>query len=123
MSLREELETLLQERLRIADQIASLHPIYGPNGTYFTRREILEAQLRKKHRQLLESNTARVTAALTDEQVKTDPEYVTFVTEAEQGKEQLFRLYTKLKDITFRIQWLLRAPTDPDDETDLGGEV
>lgn len=119
MTTTRELEPLLRDRLRISEDIAKLHPVYGPSGTYVSRRDILESQLRKKHRIILSSTGEKFTATQVDDEVKTDPEYITFVTEAEKSRERLFLLYSQLKDITYRIQWLMNIHGDESDDNDV----
>lgn len=97
--------------------------IYGPSGTYFSRRDILESQLRKKYRKVLSPTGERITAGHIEEEVKTDPEYITFVTEAENSRERLFTLYSQLKDITYRIQWLMNLRSDEPNDSESTDET
>ena len=109
MTIPEELETLLNKRLRLVDEIAELHAKYGPSGTYIARRDILAAQLSRKHRSILGAADERITQSHLDEQVKIDPEYMAFITDVEACREKLFQLYGLLKDTTMRIQWITRT--------------
>jgi len=109
MEIPAALQSLLEKRLKLVDQIAALHAKYGPSGTYITRRDILEAQLGRKHRSILDATEQKVTQGHIQELVKTDPEYLTFITDVEVSREKLFQLYGELKDVTMRIHWITRA--------------
>jgi len=121
--MSKDLSELLDKRLALAKEMAGLHARYGPGGTYVTRRDILLAELSRKHRRALESNNEKVTQGYIDELAKSDPDYAAFLDEIESCRAMLFEMYAQLKDITIRVSWLKGTPSEFDGEPGSYNEV
>jgi hypothetical protein len=108
-SVPEEIDALLTLRTELIAKTGPLHARFGPSGTWVTHREILQAQLAKRYRDVLTAADERFTQAMIDESVKRDPEFAAFIDEAEKSREKLFVLNGQLTDVTWRLRWISRS--------------
>ena len=93
METKMELDDCLNQFESVTAQIAPLHAVYGPGGTWILHRDRLKAKLFSEWFDTLtndESNPKRIDV---EQHVLTDPRWQEAIEEAERNREKLYLLY------------------------------
>lgn len=105
----DQLEALLAARSALVREAAPMHARYGPGGTFAEVRETLRAELAVEYRARLADYEGRVTQAMVDEAVRTDPRYTALISDAEAVRARLYIVYDDVRAATARVAAALAA--------------
>lgn len=99
-----KLEDCLNQFRELTKQIAPLHAVYGPGGTWILRRDQLKAQLFTEWFDTLTTAEGEPKRAGVDQRVLTDPRWEGAIEKAEQGRKDLYLLYGRRQALSWMIQ-------------------
>lgn len=105
------IENLNTRYLELTDEIAPIHAIYGPGGSWGGRRDILQAELFERYRKELSSDAASPRNTEIERKAKLDPDWEVALSAAETQRANLYRLYAERKTVSWQIEALIRATT------------
>lgn len=99
-----KLEDCLKEFEELTGQIAPVHAVYGPGGTWILRRDRLKAQLFAEWFDTLTTADSEPKRTDVDQRVLTDPRWEEAIEKAEQCRRELFLLYGRRQALSWMIQ-------------------
>ena len=106
------LENCLKQFEELTEQIAPLHAVYGPGGTWVLRRDSLKAQLFGEWFDTLTTAECEPKKIEVEQHVVRDPRWKDAIEQAEQSRRELYLLYGQRQAISWMIQQRLNQSAE-----------
>ena len=100
-------DALLAERARLADELAPLDAVCGPGGMGEHQISQYKYALMFEHRARLLEGPGKVTEGMVEEAAKSDPRYVAKLQEFERLRMEYVTVKAAIDNVTTRIQWAM----------------
>ena len=98
------LEDCLKQFEELTEQIAPLHAVYGPGGTWILRRDSLKAQLFGEWFDTLTTAEGDPKKVDVEQHVLRDPRWTNAIEQAEQSRSKLYLQYGQRQAVSWMIQ-------------------
>ena len=114
---KQELESLLEERLTLTRENLALIEEFGSGGSHTLQRDILKAELARTIRHACEENGQKLTAAKVDEMVISDPGFKEFHESAIARRKDFLLVKEHLYELSQRTRFLINSLNTPGEQS------